>query len=89
MSVFSFHPVKTITTGEGGMVTTNSRKLYQKLIVLRNHGIQKDKKFFKNKSLSSNKYGSNPWYYEMRDIGFHYRITDIQIALALSQLKKN
>jgi len=88
MSVFSFHPVKTITTGEGGMITTNSRELYQKLIVLRNHGIQRDKKFFKNKSLSSNKYGSNPWYYEMVELGFNYRITDLQCALGLSQLKK-
>lgn len=88
MSVFSFHPVKTITTGEGGMVTTNSWKLYQKLIVLRNHGIQKDKKLFRNKSLSSNKYGSNPWYYEMVELGFNYRITDFQCALGLSQLKK-
>ena len=88
MSVFSFHPVKTITTGEGGMITTNSRKLYQKLIVLRNHGIQKDKKYFRNKSMSSNKYGSNPWYYEMIELGFNYRITDLQCALGLSQLKK-
>ena len=88
MSVFSFHPVKTITTGEGGVITTNSKDLFLKLQVLRNHGIQKDKKYFKNKRLAYTNKKINPWYYEMIDLGFNYRITDIQCALGISQLKK-
>jgi len=75
ISIFSFHPVKNMTTGEGGAVTTNSEKLYQKIKILRNHGIYKD---------SSMK----PWEYEMRELGFNYRITDIQCALGISQLEK-
>jgi len=88
MTVFSFHPVKTITTGEGGVITTNSKKLYDKLIILRNHGIQKNKKFFVNKKQAFTKKKVNPWYYEMVDLGFNYRITDIQCALGISQLGK-
>ncbi len=88
MTVFSFHPVKTITTGEGGMVTTNSKKLYQKLLLLRNHGIQKEKKYFVNKKLAYTKNSVNPWYYEMVDLGYNYRINDIQCALGLSQFTK-
>ena len=88
MSVFSFHPVKTITTGEGGVITTNSKDLFSKLQVLRNHGIQKNKKYFKNKKLAYTNKKINPWYYEMVDLGFNYRITDIQCALGISQLKK-
>jgi UDP-4-amino-4,6-dideoxy-N-acetyl-beta-L-altrosamine transaminase len=76
MAVFSFHPVKHITTGEGGMITTNSKKLYQRLLLLRNHGIIK--KPFQNK----------PWHQEMRFLGFNYRLTDIQAALGISQLRK-
>ncbi len=79
MSVFSFHPVKHITTGEGGMVTTNSKKIYQKLLALRSHGI------YKKKSLINAKGG---WYYEMRDLGFNYRMTDVQAALGCSQMNK-
>ena len=79
MTVFSFHPVKHITTGEGGAVTTNNRKLYEKLCMLRTHGIYKNKKMSKEKGL---------WYYEMRALGYNYRITDFQCALGLSQLKK-
>jgi UDP-4-amino-4,6-dideoxy-N-acetyl-beta-L-altrosamine transaminase len=79
MTVFSFHPVKHITTGEGGAITTNNRKLYEKLRSLRTHGVYKDKKMSKEK-------GS--WYYEMRSLGFNYRITDFQCALGISQLKK-
>ena len=60
MSVFSFHPVKTITTGEGGVITTNSKDLFLKLQVLRNHGIQKDKKYFKNKRLAYTNKKINP-----------------------------
>lgn len=81
MTVFSFHPVKHITTGEGGMITTNSESLYQKLIRLRSHGITRDSHSFKEPS-------HGDWYYEMQDLGFNYRLTDIQAALGISQLKK-
>ena len=87
-SVFSFHPVKTITTGEGGMITTNSKKMYEKLKILRSHGINKNPKYFKNKKFSKTNNKINPWYYEMVDLGMHYRINDIQCALGISQLKK-
>ena len=81
MSVFSFHPVKHITTGEGGMVTTNSKELYEKLLILRTHGITKDPDKLKNKP-------DGPWYHEMQMLGFNYRITDFQCALGLSQLRR-
>ena len=74
-SIFSFHPVKHITTGEGGAITTNSKEIYEKLLILRNHGMVKTPQM-------------KPWEYEMRELGFNYRITDIQCALGLSQLKK-
>ena len=80
MTVFSFHPVKTITTGEGGAVTTNDDKLYQKLCMLRSHGTTKDEKL-----LTKN---PGPWYYEMQSLGFNYRMTDMQAALGCSQLAK-
>lgn len=80
MTVFSFHPVKTITTGEGGAVTTNDEKLYQKLLMLRSHGTTKDEKM-----LTKN---PGPWYYEMQSLGFNYRMTDMQAALGYSQLQK-
>lgn len=80
MTVFSFHPVKTITTGEGGAVTTNDEKLYQKLCMLRSHGTTKDEKL-----LTKN---PGPWYYEMQSLGFNYRMTDMQAALGCSQLAK-
>lgn len=88
ISVFSFHPVKTITTGEGGMITTNSKKIYKKLLRYRSHGINKlDDIFLNNKNAYTN--GKiNPWYYEMQELGYHYRITDIQCALGISQLSK-
>lgn len=76
MTVFSFHPVKTITTGEGGAVTTNDPDLYRRLKALRAHGIYKDGDM------------AQTWEYEMRDLGYNYRITDFQCALGLSQLKK-
>jgi len=79
MCVFSFHPVKHITTGEGGMVTTNSKKFYNRLLMLRNHGIRKDK------NAAALKGG---WYYEMLDLGFNYRMTDIQAALGCSQMDR-
>ena len=81
MTVFSFHPVKHITTGEGGAVLTNREDLYEKLLMFRSHGITKDeKKFLKEKE--------GDWYYEMQFLGFNYRMTDIQAALGISQLKK-
>jgi UDP-4-amino-4,6-dideoxy-N-acetyl-beta-L-altrosamine transaminase len=80
MTIFSFHPVKTITTGEGGAVTTNNPELYQKLLLLRSHGITKDPAI-----LSSN---PGPWYYEMKIEGFNYRMCDMQAALGVSQMRK-
>jgi len=80
LSIFSFHPVKHIAAGEGGMITTNNEELYHKLRNLRTHGIQQDySKLVEN---------HGPWYYEMQELGFNYRLTDIQAALALSQLKR-
>ena len=81
ITVFSFHPVKIITTGEGGMATTNDKALAEKMQKLRSHGITKNKSEFKQKSFGD-------WYYEQQDLGYNYRITDIQAALGLSQLKK-
>lgn len=80
MTTFSFHPVKHITTGEGGMIVTNSKKLYDKLILFRSHGITRNAK-----KLEKNEGG---WYYEQQDLGYNYRITDIQCALGTSQMKK-
>jgi len=88
MTVFSFHPVKSIATGEGGAITTNSKKIYEQLLRLRNHGIEKNSDNFYNKNHNLKTNLQNPWYYEMQELGFHYRITDIQCALGLSQLKK-
>ncbi|MFC5590284.1 UDP-4-amino-4,6-dideoxy-N-acetyl-beta-L-altrosamine transaminase [Sporosarcina soli] len=80
MTMFSFHPVKHITTGEGGMITTNNENYYEKLLLFRGHGITRDPQ-----KLSKN---NEPWYYEMQDLGYNYRMTDIQAALGLSQMKK-
>lgn len=80
MTEFSLHPVKNITTGEGGVVTTNSKILYDKLKLFRGHGITRDKDIMNN-------YQGN-WYYEQIDLGYNYRITDLQCALGISQLKK-
>ncbi len=89
ISTFSFHPVKPITTAEGGMITTNNKKIYEKLLLYRTHGIHKDPSKFKNKSLAfDNNKQPNRWYYEMDVLGFNYRITDLQAALGKSQLKK-
>lgn len=88
MTIFSFHPVKAIAAGEGGMITTNDENIYRKLLRLRSHGINKlDDPLIDNAQSQTNGH-PNPWYYEMQELGFHYRITDIQCALALSQLKK-
>lgn len=81
MTVFSFHPVKTITTGEGGMVTTNNEEFYKKLILFRTHGIIKEKDLLISQD-------EGPWYYEQIDLGYNYRITDIQCGLGISQLNK-
>lgn len=80
MSIFSFHPVKTITTGEGGAVLTNNDEMADKIRRMRSHGVERD----------SNLLGRNdgPWYYEMDDLNFNYRITDFQCALGKSQLRK-
>lgn len=80
MTIFSFHPVKHITTGEGGIITTNSRELYEKLCLLRTHGITREPGKLKQ--------DHGPWYYEQQELGFNYRITDFQCALGLSQLKR-
>lgn len=79
MGIFSFHPVKHIACGEGGMITTNSEILYKKLISLRTHGITKE-------NMAENHGG---WYYEMQELGYNYRLTDIQSALGITQLAKN
>ena len=88
MTIFSFHPVKSIAMGEGGVITTNNKKIYEKLLLLRNNGIEKKGSGFIYKNNSKEGKIINPWYYEMQELGYHYRITDIQCALGLSQLKK-
>jgi len=80
LSIFSFHPVKHIATGEGGMITTNNKELYDKLCLYRTHGITRDE------NLMEENHGS--WYYEMVDLGYNYRLSDMQAALGISQLKR-
>ena len=81
ISVFSFHPVKIITTGEGGLATTNNPLLAQRMVQLRSHGITKDEALFEHPA-------PGPWSYEQQDLGFNYRLTDLQAALGLSQLQR-
>jgi UDP-4-amino-4,6-dideoxy-N-acetyl-beta-L-altrosamine transaminase len=81
MTVFSFHPVKIITTGEGGAVLTNDARLAARLRSLRSHGITRDVEQMEHES-------PGPWYYEMQELGFNYRMTDIQAALGTSQLDR-
>jgi dTDP-4-amino-4,6-dideoxygalactose transaminase len=89
MSAFSFHPVKTITTGEGGMVTTNGDAMAARLSRFRNHGMERDPQVFSQRDEGIGADGqANPWYYEMVEPGFNYRLTDIACALGLSQLRK-
>jgi perosamine synthetase len=88
MTVFSFHPVKAIAAGEGGMITTNDEKIYRELIRLRSHGINKLDDSFQVPEQAFTDGVQNSWYYEMQELGYHYRITDIQAGLALSQFKK-
>lgn len=80
LAIFSFHPVKHIATGEGGMITTNDKSLYEKLLLLRTHGITK------NPDLLSENHG--PWYYEMLELGYNYRIPDMLCALGITQLQR-
>ncbi len=79
MAVFSFHPVKIITSGEGGLVTTNNTELYNRLVRLRSHGITRDPRFLREPL-------DGPWAYEQLDLGFNYRLTDVQASLGLSQM---
>ncbi|WP_088548177.1 UDP-4-amino-4,6-dideoxy-N-acetyl-beta-L-altrosamine transaminase [Paenibacillus aquistagni] len=80
MTMFSFHPVKHITTGEGGIIVTNNEIYYKRLLLFRNHGMTKDPEDLM--------YNEGPWYYEMHDLGYNYRMTDMQAALGSSQLHK-
>lgn len=81
MTMFSFHPVKHITTGEGGVIVTNNEAFYKSMKVFRTHGITKESASFRLEE-------EGPWYYEMQVLGFNYRITDFQCALGISQLEK-
>lgn len=80
MTTFSFHPVKPITTGEGGMIVTDNEDFYKKMILFRSHGITRD-----DSMMTRN---DGPWFYQQFDLGYNYRITDIQCALGCSQMKK-
>ncbi len=91
LAIFSFHPVKHIASGEGGMITTNDKKLYDKLMTLRTHGITRDSNIYTNNSgfaagTASDTYPG--WYMEMQTLGYNYRLTDFQAALGNSQLKR-
>ena len=80
MTTFSFHPVKPITTGEGGMIVTDSEELYRKLVLFRSHGITRDPDLMTR--------NEGPWFYQQLDLGYNYRMTDIQCALGCSQMRK-
>lgn len=94
LAIFSFHPVKHIACGEGGMVTTNDKGLYEKLLKFRSHGIVKDESNYLNSPQLANAFEETDqltypdWYMEMQELGYNYRLTDFQSALGLSQLKK-
>lgn len=94
LAVFSFHPVKHIATGEGGMITTNNKELYQKLISLRTHGITKNETDYQNDVAFANGNAKEVhldyplWYMEMQELGYNYRLTDFQAALGISQLHR-
>jgi UDP-4-amino-4,6-dideoxy-N-acetyl-beta-L-altrosamine transaminase len=89
LSIFSFHPVKHIASGEGGMITTNNEELYQRILKLRTHGITKNQEHFENSiSISGGSESYPNWYMEMHELGFNYRLTDIQAALGNSQLTR-
>lgn len=80
LTTFSFHPVKPVTTGEGGMVMTGHEELYHRLLLLRSHGIEKDASLLERQE--------GPWYYEQQQLGYNYRLSDIQCALGISQMQK-
>lgn len=89
MAVFSLHPVKTITMGEGGVVTTNDSELHRRLLLFRNHGLSRDESAFEHRKLAVDQDGvTNPWYYELHALGFNYRASDVNCALGRSQLRK-
>ena len=98
ITVFSLHPVKSIATGEGGMITTNDDETYRRLIMLRSHGIFHQKlfknpnfhmdKLFVNEDRAYDEKGVTPWYFEMQELGFNYRLSEIQCGLGISQLRK-
>jgi dTDP-4-amino-4,6-dideoxygalactose transaminase len=81
MTVFSFHPVKIVTTGEGGMVVTNREDFYHHLLRLRSHGITREPELMTQTS-------DGPWYYQQLELGFNYRMTDLQAALGVSQIQR-
>jgi len=81
ITVFSFHPVKIITTAEGGLATTNSKKLAEKMDLFRSHGVTRDRSLMSDKN-------DGPWYYQQINLGFNYRMTELQAALGISQMKK-
>lgn len=81
LTVFSFHPVKIVTTGEGGMVLTNDKELHEKLLLYRSHGITRNTKLM-------TRLADGPWYYQQIELGFNYRMTDMQAALGYSQMQK-
>ena len=89
LAIFSFHPVKHIACGEGGMITTNDEALYKSLLKLRTHGIVKSEDLYTNSIAFAGGETSYPlWYMEMQELGYNYRITDFQAALGLSQLQR-
>ncbi|HSI78262.1 MAG TPA: UDP-4-amino-4,6-dideoxy-N-acetyl-beta-L-altrosamine transaminase [Lunatimonas sp.] len=89
LAIFSFHPVKHIAAGEGGMVTTNSKTLYEQLLKLRTHGITKEEGSYENSIEFAGGENAYPgWYMEMQELGYNYRLTDIQAALGISQLNR-
>lgn len=88
ISGYSLHPVKNITTGEGGVMTTNDSEIYKQLCRIRSHGITKGNDPFLNKDLAYTEGVKNQWYYEMQTLGYNYRLTDIQSALGVSQMSK-
>lgn len=81
LAIFSFHPVKIVTTAEGGMVVTNRTDLYERLLLFRSHGITRDPKLMEGES-------HGPWYYQQTELGWNYRLTDLQAALGESQMNK-
>lgn len=88
LTVFSFHPVKSVTTGEGGMITTNNHQLYLSLLQLRSHGIVQNDSNLQDNLLGFTDGVRNPWYHEMQRLGYHYRLTEIQAALGISQISR-